>query len=96
MRQYYIYILTNYTKTTLYIGITNNIGNRVLQHRNEVNKGFTSKYKLKHLIYLEEYNDVYEAIEREKQLKKWNREWKDELINEFNPKWEDLSEGWYE
>ncbi|MBN2096083.1 GIY-YIG nuclease family protein [Candidatus Peregrinibacteria bacterium] len=96
MRQYYVYILTNYTKTTLYIGVTNNVEYRVAEHKTGEGSCFTGKYNLKFLVYYEEYDSILDAIYREKQLKKWNREWKEELINEMNPKWEDLSKEWYE
>lgn len=95
MRSCYVYILVNYTKTTLYIGVTNNVEHRVGQHKSKANRGFTSRYNLKYLVYYEEYQYVYDAITREKQLKKWNRKWKERLINEANPEWKDLSEGWY-
>ena len=95
-REYYVYILTNYNKTTLYIGMTNNVESRVYEHKKGVGDGFTKKYNTKYLVYFEEMDCPLDAISREKQLKKWNRKWKEDLINEDNPEWEDLSEGWFE
>jgi len=89
---YYIYILTNSRNTTFYIGVTNNLIRRVYEHKNEVAEGFTKKYKLKKLIYFEEYQDPKEAIAREKQLKNWHREWKLNLIRTVNPTFLDLYE----
>ena len=94
MRNYYVYILTNYTKTTLYIGVTNNIANRIVEHKTKSNKGFTNKYNTKYLIYYEECQYINDAIAREKQLKKWNRKWKERLVNEVNPEWKDLGSEW--
>jgi putative endonuclease len=87
---YYVYITAGDKKCTIYIGVTNNLEGRVWEHKNKVYKGFTSKYKVNKLVYYETYNDISEAIDREKQLKKWNREWKIKLIEENNPEWEDL------
>ena len=92
MKNYHIYIITNYTKTTLYIGITNDLVRRMSEHKNELIDGFSKKYKLNHLVYFERTNDVLSAIEREKHLKKWNRKWKNELIEKANPTWRDLSD----
>ncbi|MAF13751.1 MAG: hypothetical protein CMI53_02555 [Parcubacteria group bacterium] len=89
-RVYYLYILTNKIKTVLYIGVTNNLESRLWQHKIKINKGFTSKYNVDKLIYYEEFQYINDAIEREKQLKNWSRQWKVSLINEFNPKWENL------
>ncbi len=96
MKSYFVYIITNYEKTTLYIGVTNDLIRRMYEHRHGLVRGFSKKYQLKYLVYFEETNDVMAAIQREKQLKKWGRTWKDELINEFNPEWKDLSEEWIE
>jgi len=87
---YYIYIITNKTKSVLYIGVTNNLQRRVYEHKNRVIPGFTSKYKIDKLIYFEHFDNINDAIKREKQLKKWNRSWKEDLINKENPDWEDL------
>jgi putative endonuclease len=86
----YIYILTNKNNTTLYIGVTSNLIKRIYEHKNSFVDGFSSKYKLKKLIYFEVFNNIQEAIKREKQLKKWNRSWKIELIKKLNPTFKDL------
>ena len=88
---YYIYILTNKNNTTLYIGVTNSISKRLFEHRFGLMEGFTKKYKTKKLIYLEEYNDINQAIAREKQLKNWHRDWKLNLIKKVNPELKDMS-----
>ncbi|CAN8140484.1 putative endonuclease [uncultured Thiomicrorhabdus sp.] len=85
-----VYILTNQTNSVLYIGVTSNLVQRVYQHRNNLVEGFTKKYKVHKLVYFEQFEDMYAAIAREKALKKWNRGWKDRLINEMNPNWCDL------
>jgi putative endonuclease len=89
MKTYYVYMLTN-ERQTLYIGITSDLIKRVYQHKTKEVKGFTEKYNIDKLVYYEETSDVRSAIEREKKLKKWKREWKIKLIDEFNPAWEDL------
>ena len=91
-----VYILTNTHKTVFYVGVTNNLDRRVFQHKVKMNKGFTSHYNCDQLVYFEDYNDIREAIHREKQLKKYHRAWKMELIEEMNPGWKDLSDGWYD
>lgn len=90
---YYVYILTNKNKTVLYIGMTNNLNERLYFHCNpEANsKHFTTKYKCFFLIYFERFEDVNQAIDREKQLKGWTREKKEMLIKEINPNWEFLN-----
>jgi putative endonuclease len=90
--QYFIYIITNKKQGVLYIGVTNNLIKRIYEHKQELVKGFTKKYKLKKLVYFEIYDDVNEAILREKRLKKWNRDWKIELIEKTNKNWIDLYE----
>ena len=92
LKQGFIYILTNKHKTTLYIGVTNDLKRRIAEHKLHINKGFTDKYKTDNLVYFEICKDMTTAIHREKQLKKWHREWKEELINEFNPEWKDMSD----
>ncbi len=89
-RQYYVYILASKRNGTLYIGVTNDLKRRVYEHKEKVNCGFTSKYNVDRLVYYEVFGDVGEAIYREKQLKKWNRNWKIELIENFNACWSDL------
>jgi len=91
---YYVYILASGKNGTLYIGITNDLMRRLYEHKNSLIKGFTNKYKVNNLVYFEETNDISEAIKREKQLKKWNRQWKIELIEKDNPNWEDLAKEW--
>lgn len=86
----YVYILTNKTKTCLYVGVTTNLLQRVYQHRTKMIKGFTSKYQIKYLVYFEVYASVVDAIKREKQLKRWRRQWKEELISKHNKWWKDL------
>jgi len=87
---YYIYIMASKKNGTTYIGVTNNLPNRVWQHKNDVHEGFTKKYGVHSLVWYEETTDVYAAIKREKQMKKWRREWKLALIEKDNPAWEDL------
>lgn len=87
---YYVYIVTNCKRGVIYIGITGNLINRIYQHRVKLIEGFTKKYNLDKLVYYEIINSPLEAISREKQLKKWNRNWKLRLIENFNPTWEDL------
>ncbi len=89
-KNYYVYILTNKTNTVLYTGVTNNIKRRVYEHKNKFVKGFTSKYNVNKLVYYEVFDDPYNAISREKQIKGWLRRKKVELINSFNPTWKDL------
>ena len=88
---FYIYILTNKNHTVLYIGVTSDLKRRLKQHKQKSNKGFTRKYNVEKLLYFESSPSVENAIKREKQLKKWNRAWKENLINEMNPDWNDLS-----
>ena len=88
---FYTYILTNKNHRVLYVGVTNDLKRRLKQHKQKSNKGFTGKYNGEKLIYFESTPYVENAIKREKQLKKWKREWKENLINEINPDWKDLS-----
>ena len=88
--QYYIYILANKRNGTLYIGVTSDVVKRVYEHKNNLIDGFTKKYNIHKLVYYETTNDIESAIRREKQLKKWNRKWKLELIKKNNSEWEDL------
>ena len=89
-KKYYVYMLTNKIHSTLYIGVTSDLERRLLQHRSKLVYGFSKKYNLMKLIYYEEYSSPNEAILREKQLKKWKRKWKERIINEVNPNWDDL------
>ena len=90
MKRPCLYILTNDNNSTLYIGVTSNLVQRIYQHKNKQVKGFSFKYNLNKLVYFEQFEDMDSAILREKRLKKWNREWKNRLINELNPSWKDL------
>ena len=91
--QYYVYIMANESNSTIYIGVTNNLLRRVYEHKNSLDKhSFTSRYKIFKLVYYEYTSDVRSAIEREKQLKGWNRERKNKLISTKNPQWRDLYE----
>jgi putative endonuclease len=91
MKQPVVYILASKPYGTLYIGVTSNLAARVEAHRAGVVEGFTREYGVHVLVYFELHEDMYEAIQREKRLKKWNRAWKIRLIEEMNPKWNDLS-----
>jgi putative endonuclease len=88
--KYYVYILTNFKKTVLYIGFSGNLTERLYQHKVGIIEGFTKKYKTDILVYYEEFEDVREAKAREKSMKKWNRAWKEELINKSNPGWDEI------
>ena len=89
-KEYYVYIMTNQSNTTLYIGVTNNLQRRVLEHKSGLGSIFTSKYRLKKLVYFEFFSDVNDAIRREKQLKNWHRQWKLNLIHVENSAMRDL------
>ena len=93
---YYVYILTNWNNRVVYVGITNNLGRRMYEHRNKLADGFTKKYNVSKLVYFDYTTDVKSAIEREKQIKGWTRNRKKELVEAINPKWEDLSNAWME
>ena len=96
MKTYYVYIMTNKKNGTLYIGVTGNLERRVYEHKQKLIEGFTKKYNLHKLVYYESGTDVSSVITREKQLKKWLRKWKIELIEKENPDWVDLANDWYE
>ena len=91
MKNCYVYILSNKSKT-LYIGVTNDLQRRIYEHKHKLIDGFTKKYNLTSLVYFEIFNNMQDAIHREKQLKNWHREWKINLIESINPDWKDLSE----
>ncbi len=91
---YYVYILTNWDDSVMYIGVTGNLPRRLYEHKNHLVGGFTDKYNVHKLVYFEETKDVYSAISREKQLKNWSRSKKNTLVNQINPQWKDLSENW--
>ena len=90
---FYVYILTNKANDVLYIGVTNNLERRMLEHSGKLVSGFSNKYNLNKLVYYEECNNSMDAIRREKQLKNWHREWKINLIKSQNPFFNDLSTG---
>ncbi len=90
MKTYYVYILASKKNGTLYIGVTNDLARRSLEHQAKIVKGFTEKYNIGMLVYYEETNSIEAAIAREKQLKQWHRQWKVNLIQSINPEWKDL------
>jgi putative endonuclease len=94
MKTYYVYIMTNRTRT-LYTGVTDNLERRVFQHKRKLLPGFTRKYRIDHLVYYETFGDVRAAIQREKQIKGWLRVKKVALIVSTNPTWRGLSQDWY-
>jgi len=85
MKSSYVYILTNKYRTTFYIGVTINLSKRLSEHYDEIASVFTKKYNIKDLIYFEKFTNINQAIEREKQLKNWHKEWKINLIKTMNP-----------
>jgi len=91
MNSYFVYIMTNQAHGTLYIGVTNNLERRVEEHRQGEADGFTKKYALRRLVYFEETPSIDAAIAREKQLKRWHRQWKVNLVESANPEWRNLS-----
>ena len=93
MKKSYIYFMTNKNNTVIYIGVTSDLLKRIYQHKIKNDKGFTAKYNCNKLVYFEEFNDIRQAIAREKQLKAGNRNYKESLINNENPEWLDLAEG---
>ncbi len=92
---YYVYMLANKNNRVLYTGVTNNLLRRLYEHKNSVSPGFTQKYRVNKLVWFEETDDISAAIGEEKRIKGWKRYRKNELIDSQNPKWEDLSEGWF-
>lgn len=95
MKTFYVYIMSSKT-ATLYTGFTNDIKKRVYEHKNHLRPGFTAKYSVNRLVYLETFGDALSAIAREKQIKCWRREKKIALIESTNPDWLDLAADWYE
>lgn len=91
-KQYYIYIITNTRNTVLYTGVTSDLKKRVYEHKYKLVSGFTKKYNIIKLVYYEIFNDIYNAILREKQIKGGSRQKKINLINKMNPNWQDLYE----
>ncbi len=93
-RHYYVYLLTNWNNKVMYVGVTNNLERRLYEHKNKLVKGFTEQYNVHKLVYYEETSDVNAALAREKEIKKWRREKKNNLVITINPDWKDLSAGW--
>jgi len=89
-KNYYIYLLTNWNNTVMYIGVTNDLVRRLYEHKNKLYDGFTKKYNLNKLVYFELFFDINEAIKREKEIKKWRRDKKNKLVESINPEWRDL------
>ena len=94
MKTYYVYILANKKKGTLYIGLTNELERRILEHKEGGTKSFSSQYETTLLVYYEEHGTYSEAFGRERNLKAWKRWWKKELIEKDNLDWEDLARAW--
>ncbi len=92
MKKGYVYILSNYTRTTFHIGVTSNLVARIEAHKSGETKGFAQRYDVKYLLYYEEFDSIIEAIRREKQLKNWHRDWKINLIKSVNPELKEISE----
>jgi len=90
-KKYCVYIMTNKNNNVIYVGMSGKLKERIYQHKNKNSKGFTNRYNLNKLVYYEIFDFPNETIKREKQIKKWNREWKINLINDLNPDWNDLS-----
>lgn len=90
MKGGFVYIMSNSKRTTFYIGVTGDLKTRIADHKNGIGSEFTSKYKLTDLMYCEDFPDIYQAIDREKQLKNWHRNWKINLIKSVNPEMNDL------
>jgi len=93
-KTYFVYLLANWNNKVIYLGVTNNLERRLYEHTNKLVKGFTEKYNVNKLVYFEETQDIAAAIVREKEIKKWRREKKNQLVNRMNPNWEDLSAEW--
>jgi len=91
---YFVYILSNWNNKVIYVGLTNNLSRRLYEHKNKLIDGFTKKYNLNKLVYYEITPNINSAIQREKEIKKWRREKKNNLIESLNPNWSDLSEEW--
>ena len=92
MKNYFVYLLASKRNGTLYTGVTDNLIKRVWQHKNDLVEGFTKKYKVHTLVYYEQIENIQSSIRREKQIKKWKRKWKLDLIEKLNPNWLDLYE----
>lgn len=90
----YVYILTNWNNTVMYVGVTRDLERRLHEHKRKEIPGFTAKYNINKLVYFEQASDIQSAIAREKTIKKWRREKKDALVRNINPDWRDLSNEW--
>jgi putative endonuclease len=90
MADCWVYILTNQPRSTLYVGVTNDLARRIYEHREGLVSGFTKRYKLKMLVYFEQFDSPRAAIQREKNIKHWSRAWKLKLVETANPQWRDL------
>ncbi|MFZ5808175.1 MAG: GIY-YIG nuclease family protein [Chloroflexota bacterium] len=88
---FYVYIMTNWNNKVMYVGVTNNLIRRLYEHKNKMVEGFTKKYNVNKLVYFEEATNAWEAIAREKEIKKWRREKKNNLVASVNPDWKDLA-----
>ena len=95
MRDYWVYILTSRDNKVIYIGVTNDLQRRVFEHKHKLLDGFTAKYNVHRLVYMESTMSIEAAISREKQLKGWRREKKAALVRTTNPEWRDLSDDWF-
>ena len=93
---YFVYIVTNKNKTVLYIGVTNDLQRRIYEHENGLLSGFTKKYNCHFLVYYEHFQNIEDAISREKEIKKWRRDKKENMIIEFNPEWRFLNNEIYD
>lgn len=93
-KTYYVYLLTNWNNKVMYVGVTNNLERRLYEHKHKLVEGFTKKYNVNKLVYFDTTADVLAAIGREKQIKKWRREKKNQLVVQMNPEWKDLSLEW--
>ena len=91
---YFVYILSNWDDSVIYVGVTSNLPRRLFEHKHGLADGFTKQYNVHKLVFWEHTNDVYSTISREKQLKKWTRAKKNALISRMNPEWRDLSTDW--
>ncbi len=92
MKSYWVYILTSKRNGTLYVGLTSDLSRRIYEYKEKLIEGFTKKYNITQLVYAEEFQNINDAIHKEKCIKKWNRSWKLKLIEEQNPDWKDLYE----
>ena len=95
MTTFYVYILANKPNGVLYVGMTNELERRIAEHKGKQIRGFTHKYNIDKLVYFEEFETSDEAFQRERQMKKWKRDWKIEIIENKNPEWKDLANNWY-